>query len=264
MSNVESSEEAVLELIALIRDTPLASLDDVDLDALRAALPGPPLKATEGDNKKATLAGASPLLFAEDVSEQQKTDVEITVLFAQLATAAKFIKSENQWGSYDAYRFYVRTLNSIGWRLSLDSYEQLDNSRVTGSLDNLLLSLLQTSDPSFKTLFSKVIDHIKESALAGKIFGLLATSGSRAMFQTGTVAINSDRVLMDFGAYGFEAKEHIDRILFWNFTRQSAKFYQGYTQASLIPSIMDRIRKPLIDKLGYRIEKYIYQVPLLD
>lgn len=72
MSNVESSEEAVLELIALIRDTPLASLDDVDLDALRAALPGPPLKATEGDNKKATLAGASPLLFAEDVSEQQK------------------------------------------------------------------------------------------------------------------------------------------------------------------------------------------------
>ncbi|TFK97757.1 hypothetical protein BDV98DRAFT_585487 [Pterulicium gracile] len=227
MSNFD--EQSDQDVISFIRNTELASFDSIDTD------PASPLDLVLPNNAKerASLTGAAPLVFADDVSAEHKDDVELVILFAQLATAA-YIRSQHQPGFAEAYAYHIQVLSKLGWRVvkiestsNRDRSQQLNSDDVKGSLCSLVTSLLVTPGPSFKALFALATMIAQNSAAASTIFERMSIWDKKAVFYSGTVTMNSERVKLNLGVYGLEAEESITDILFRDLYRNKASFYKG-------------------------------------
>jgi len=214
---------------------------------------------------RASIVGDGVVSFVSGMSEQNKTDIQHTYLFASLVANKKYPRDEQgkEW-----YQLFLQVMQDSGWTILQKYYDTVSASGKSFKMDQLALKVLgsavaaaavpgptsalmlkvagdalaalQASDKPLQ-LFDQ---NIKESGAGG--FGLATCNESE-----------HGEVIMALGSVRFIKRTNQTKVLFVDWDSSSVDLYKGESHMTMVPAIVARTRATIIAKLGDRAQTKI-------
>jgi len=242
--------------VGLAREFGLAGLGDDDpLEEIEIDEPTPePVGAVNG-NAVAT--------FVEGIKGQHLFDVLNSTLLAQLASNMKFDRESQpvEWTKY-----YVRVLENIAWVVPEFSFFNLRSRETRFSMDSAILKVIRA------IMTQRQVDIVEASFEA--LQGLNANDRRVTIFRRNSVENNAGNFAVDSAgesaaglvsmklcAFDFTTDESVTDVLWWRFNSGSTRLRATRTTVVLNDQVYDRLRQPILDKLGNRGLDFLAGLP---
>jgi hypothetical protein len=217
------------------------------------------LPLDEPQPQSAAVDGNIVATFVDGVTGQQKIDVLNSCLLAQLAANVKF---DPQQAPVDWTRYYRGVLENIGWVIPQFTFRQLQTSQARFTMDAVILKLITglLTDPEIEAV-KATIDALRTLDAGDgriRIFSQNSTENKVGNFQVDTVGISAGgTVSMKLTAYGFQTNENVTNVLWFSFGGASTKLQVTRSTLVLNDNVFERLRDPIVAKLGNRAQDYI-------
>jgi hypothetical protein len=197
--------------------------------------------------------------FTDGVTGQQKNDVLNCLLLAQLAANYRFDRYEQ---AVEWTKFYVSVLENIGWLVPQFAFRRLSSSQARSTIDAAVLKILQAiCSPGELEEVQAVMDAVKALEDGDRrlvIFETQSHSQVAGNFQVNAVGASQEGTLgMKLGAFGFKTDEYVTKVLWFNFPSHSTTVSTLRTDLTLNEQVYERLRQPILDKLGARAAAYV-------
>ena len=238
--------------VGLARELGLAALEEGDpLEEIDLDEPTPePIGAVDG-NIIAT--------FVDGVRGQHLFDVLNGALLAQLAANQRFDR-ENEPIPWT--RFYSHVLENVGWVVPEFTFFGLVSQATRFSIDSKLLDVIK----KIMTQRQVEIAQAGLEALEGlngddrrlTIFRRNSVDNKAGNFQFDSVGESSAGILsLKLCAFNFKTDESVTDVLWFRFNSGSTTLQATRTTLVLNDQVHDRLRQPILDKLGNRAKDFL-------
>lgn len=257
---------------------------------------------SQSPKRRAYVAAASVVAFADGVFAQQREDLLNSTLMAQLAANRKYDREKE---AVNWYRYYRSILQNLGWsrtvslqpdqapphgrnprvpvrvvdvgrlpegpglRRELPSlpFVQVNASRPRFSAGPEMLGILRRKMPkeTYNTINSAVeaLQSLGERDRRVVIFENSSHSLGSGNFQILSVHVTSTGNLqMTLAACFFSTNEKITRVLSHNFTSNATRMFQAQDVMTLNSEEYAAVRPQVIQRLGDQVSIYIDEIDL--
>ncbi|KAH9902409.1 hypothetical protein C8Q73DRAFT_831417 [Cubamyces lactineus] len=199
---------------------------------------------------------ARAIVWAGGLTEQQKSDVLESTLFAQ-AAADKQHPPKSEGDTLQWYKTYQDTLGSIGWVVQASAFTEADYNQTGGSVDDAVMQTLATDSTVDKALYASVARALLSYSRAGdnsdaaKVFNesSIASTSEFASFQIAVASSNGADVLLTLYAFFYSSSETVKNTLWYTWTDEMLSIKTSKLQMTLNPGIYGRVRALIHDKL---------------
>lgn len=252
----------VSDRLSFVRETSLPTDDDLGslLDKLRGAPDAAPRSLLLRDNEEAAQVNAGSLCsFTERLAGQQKSDVQNSTLFAQLAANKKF---DRYLVPMDWYKYYTEVLGTIGWNQPAFAFDTYTSGGSTVKLDEAVLGILAAIATGDELLIVKKtmsgLAGLSDDSKQMLVWNANSNKGNNGNFQIFPVdALPNGDVVMVLDGMQFDAKTSHARFLWWTWQSSSIKIQRAAHKFVLNESVYSEVRQPIIDKLGDRAKQLV-------
>lgn len=198
------------------------------------------------------VATSSILAFPDELTQQQRSDVQSTMYFASLAADQEYdmFRQRRLW-----LGAYIKWLRQVGWAPTgqpSHDYEWSHSERDL-RMEEVALEILQHVSHGID--LSSLEDALgRLQASDGEdlsMFEYYSSSGSEGSFQLGVAGKEpgSDTVILALGAYHFTADSKRRRFLFWTWRAGEIEFWAEAHSLTLSESFGNRAREALRERL---------------
>lgn len=217
------------------------------------------LPLDEPQPQSAAVDGNTIATFIDGVTGQQKIDVLNSCLLAQLAANVKF---DPQQAPVEWTKYYRGVLENIGWVIPQFTFRQLTTSQARFTMDAVILKLITglLTDNEIEAV-KATIEALKNLDAGDgriRIFSQNSTENRVGNFQLDTVGVSAQGTIsMKLTAYGFQTNEQVTNVLWFSFGGASTKLQVTRSTLVLNEQVFERLRDPIVTKLGNRAQDYI-------
>lgn len=214
---------------------------------------------------RASIVGDAVLSFVSGMSDQNRTDVLNTYLFASLAATKKY-PADNQGKEW--YQTFLAAIQDCGWVVLKRYYDSTSASGKTFTMDQLALTILSSAvaaaavpGPTSALLLKVASDamaSLQKSEQPLKVFDQNIKEKGTGGFAVGSCIETEGReVILTLGAVRFINRTNQTKVLFVNWDSSSVDLYRGESHMTMVPSIIEKTRAIIAGKLGDRAVKQV-------
>ncbi|KAH9902495.1 hypothetical protein C8Q73DRAFT_831476 [Cubamyces lactineus] len=199
---------------------------------------------------------ARAIIQASELSDQQKSDVFESTLFAQ-AAASKQSTSKTEEEAIAWYRVFVSTLGSVGWAVQKANFTEVHCNKAGGSVDDTILESLTNDADVDNQQFLHISKALLAYARAGKdspatrVFDKASVSSNSkfASFQVAVASRDGDNVVLTLYAYLYTSDQKVGNALWhqWRDAKMSMK--TSKVVMTLNSDVYAKVRSGIHDKL---------------
>lgn len=229
------------------------------LDALELDQPSRRIRAAAVAGGSAVVDAGSLVAFTDALDDQQKADVQNSVLLAQLAASKKYDRDSD---TENWYKFYRSVLEQVGWVVPTFSFSSVSGGGSRFTVDDVVIQLLQaiaTSDEI--TIVEAAINALKDMDSkdhAVVIFETNTHGAANGNFQIQSCNVSPGGTLvMNVGAFYFSTSETVTRVLFFNFPSNSTSMFAARQTMDLDENVYAQVRDAVSTKLGDRAVQFV-------
>ena len=240
--------------INFVTETKLPTDDDLGdlLDKLRGASDKSVLRVQKDETPSAQVNAGSLTSFTERLSGQNKSDVQNSTLFAQLAAD----KAIDRFGRpMDWYKKYTEVLGTIGWNQPAFAFDTYKSGGTTVKIDEAVLGILAAiatgAEVAMVAETMKALGTLADDSKQMLIWDAKSNSGNSGNFQIFPVdALPNGDVVMILDGMQFNASHHESRFLWWTWQSDSIQIQRAANKFVLNEDVYGQVRNLIIDKLG--------------
>ncbi|SDA93062.1 hypothetical protein SAMN03159443_04941 [Pseudomonas sp. NFACC15-1] len=214
---------------------------------------------------RASIVGDGILAFVSGMSEQNQADIQHSYLFASLVANKRYPRDEQgkEW-----YQLFLQVMQDCGWTILQKYYDAVAASGKSFKMDQLVLKILGSAvtaaavpGPSSLLMLKVASDAI--AALQSRDRPLrvfdqnIQESGTGGFGVAACHETPQGEVIMALGAVRFIKRTNQTQVLFVNWDSSSVDLYRGESHMTMVPSVINRTRATIIEKLGDRAQKKI-------
>ena len=179
--------------------------------------------------QQGVVVGSGVAGFTKSVSAKHRDWVTKSMLLAQLASDAKYSKTD---AVVDWYNYYAYVLGHIGWAIDSFSLTQLQISETSFEvhikLQELMEAIMTGEEPA---IFLALMDSLQTDSNSYQLFQDQSTSFNQSTFQVSTASEDQYGVVsMSFGATYIDATSEDVNILWFEYS-SSGFIYKHNEQA---------------------------------
>lgn len=204
------------------------------------------------DNEESAVVNAGSLSsFTQNLTGQQKFDVQNSTLLAQLAATKKFdrYKQTEEW-----YKFYIKVLENIGWIMPSFAFDTYTSGSQTINIDKAVLDILSVIvGPSGLDLISRTmgaLEALDEDSRPMQIWNANSNSGNDGVFQIYPVDVVNGDLVMILAGMGFSADKHVSNFLWFSWETTSINLKRYADKCILNEQVYAQVREAVVEKLG--------------
>ncbi|KAH9902483.1 hypothetical protein C8Q73DRAFT_777774 [Cubamyces lactineus] len=199
---------------------------------------------------------ARAIIQGDGLTDQQKSDVQESTLFAQ-AAADKQHPPTTEQEAMAWYRVYISTLGSIGWVVQEANFTEVLHNATQGSIQDTVLDTLVNDSSVSKQELSSVSRAMLALALAGNdspaadVFNgtSISSKSNFVSFQIGIASADGDNVILTLWAYIYSSSHEIGSALWHNWTNVSVSLKFSKLVMTLNSGVYSQVRDIIHDKL---------------
>ncbi|SFW75537.1 MULTISPECIES: hypothetical protein [Pseudomonas] len=214
---------------------------------------------------RASIVGDGILAFVSGMSEQNQADIQHSYLFASLVASKRYPRDDQgkEW-----YQLFLHVLQDCGWTILQKYYDAVAASGKSFTMDQLVLKILGSAvtaaavpGPASLLMLKVASDAI--AALQSRDKPLRVFDRNVQESGTGGFGVAAchetphGEVIMALGAVRFIKRTNQTQVLFVNWDSSSVDLYRGESHMTMVPSVINRTRAIIIEKLGDRAQKKI-------
>ncbi|WLG95251.1 hypothetical protein [Pseudomonas sp. FP198] len=223
---------------------------------------------TAGEPEKpdrASVVGNGILTFVSGMSEQKQADVQHSYLFASLVANKRYPKDEQgkEW-----YQLFLEVMQDCGWIILQKYYDSTAASGKSFTMDELVLKVLGSAltaaaipGPASLLMLKVASDAVASLAARDKplrVFNQnIQESGTGGFGVAACHETPHGEVIMALGAVRFIKRTNQTQVLFVNWDSSSVDLYRGESHMTMVPTVINRTRAIIIEKLGDRAQQKI-------
>lgn len=214
---------------------------------------------------RASVVGDGILAFVSGMSEQNQADIQHSYLLASLVANKYFPRDEQgkEW-----YQLFLEVMQDCGWAILQKYYDAVAASGKSFTMDQLVLKILGSAVtaaavPGPTSLLMLKVANDAIAALQAsdrplRVFDQnIQASGTGGFGVAACHETPHGEVIMALGAVRFIKRTNQTQVLFVNWDSSSVDLYRGESHMTLVPSIINRTRASILQKLGDRAQKKI-------
>ncbi len=255
---------AALKFISV---TKLPTDDDLGelLDKLRGAAGySAPLRSLADNTQTAQVNAGSLTSFTQNLSGENKADVQNSTLFAQLASDRAF---DRYRAPMDWYRNYINVLGQIGWNQPAFAFDTYTSGGSTVKLDEAVLGILAAiatgDEVAMVAATMEGLKGLSDDSKQMTIWDAKSSDGNNGNFQIFPVdALPNGDVVMVLDGMQFNASTSHGRFLWWTWEFTSIRIQRAANKFVLNESVYSQVRQAIIDKLGERAQQLVADIPI--
>lgn len=209
---------------------------------------------------RASVVGDGVLAFVSGMSSQNQQDIQHSYLFATLAANKKFPGDKQR---KERYFFFLQVMQDYGWLILKDYYDSTSASGQSFKMDQLALQILASvlatvavPGPSSALMLKVAGDAIKALQSTEKPLQLfernVKDSGTGGFGLASCIENPGGEVIMALGVVNFTNKSNQTRVLFVDWNSGSVDLYRGECYMTMVPTIVNKTRDMVAQKLGDR------------
>ncbi|AHE51900.1 hypothetical protein [Sphingomonas sanxanigenens] len=253
--------------VSFVKELQLPSDSDLGLflEKLKHASSPFSKSLTLQDNEKSAQVNAGSLTsFTENLSGQNKADVQNSTLLAQLASDKKFDRNTQPM---DWYSHYTYILGGIGWNQPAFAFDSYTSGGTTVKLDEAVLGILAAIATANEiAMIAETMEGLRGLSDDSKqmlIWDSNSNSGNNGNFQIFPVdRLANDDVVMILDGMQFNATSSHYRFLWWTWDSTSIQIQRAANKFVLNESVYSRVRQAIVDKLGDRAEQLVAEIEI--
>jgi hypothetical protein len=253
--------------IKFIAEAALPTDDDLGelLDKLRGGTAKSSiLRLPQDDTNSAQVNAGSLTSFTQNLSGQNKADVQNSTLFAQLAAnkAIDRFVEPMAW-----YRKYTDVLGTIGWNQPAFAFDTYKSGGTTVKLDEAVLGILAAIATGVEVAMvaetMKALGSLADDSKQMLIWDSQSNAGNNGNFQIFPVdALPNGDVVMILDGMQFNASHSETRFLWWTWQSNSIQIQRAANKFVLNESVYGQVRNAIIDKLGDRAKQLVADIDI--
>ncbi|MGZ2444366.1 hypothetical protein [Sinorhizobium medicae] len=247
--------------------TKLPSDDDLGelLDKLRG-LPhaAAPIRSLADNKQTAQVNAGSLTSFTQTLSGQNKSDVQNSTLFAQLASDRAYDRYNSPM---DWYKNYINVLGQIGWNQPGFAFDTYTSGGSTVQLSEAVLGILAAIATGDEIAMVEAtmngLKGLSDESKQMTIWDAKSNDGNNGNFQIFPVdALPNGDVVMVLDGMQFNASTTHSRFLWWTWESSSIRIQRAANKFVLNDSVYSQVRQAVIDKLGDRAAQLVADIPI--
>lgn len=214
---------------------------------------------------RASVVGDGILAFVSGMSEQNQADIQHSYLLASLV-ANKAFPADDQGKEW--YQRFLEVMQSCGWTILQKYYDSVAASGKSFKMDQLVLKILGSAvtaaavpGPTSLLMLkvaSDAIAALQASDRPLRVFDQnIQASGTGGFGVAACHETPHGEVIMALGAVRFIKRTNQTQVLFVNWDSSSVDLYRGESHMTMVPSVINRTRASIIEKLGNYAQKKI-------
>ncbi|MGZ7457254.1 hypothetical protein ACXPVS_10725 [Pseudomonas sp. Ma2-10] len=208
---------------------------------------------------RASIVGDGVLSFVSGMSEQNKTDIQHTYLFASLVANKKYPRDDQgkEW-----YQYFLQVMQDSGWTILQRYYDTVAASGKSFKMDQLVLKILGSAvaaavpGPTSALMLKVAGDALAALQASDKPLQVfdqnIKDSGTGGFGVASCIESQHGEVILALGAVRFIKHVNQTKVLFVDWDASSVDLYKGECHMTMVPSIVARTRATIIAKLGGR------------
>ncbi|RPD54393.1 hypothetical protein L226DRAFT_564151 [Lentinus tigrinus ALCF2SS1-7] len=209
------------------------------------------------------------IVWVGDLTDQQKSDVLESTLFAQ-AAADKQHSSDNEDNTQAWYTTYTNTLGSIGWVVGKAEFTEVNYDKTQGSVDDTVLEQLAKDASVSKELYAGVARALlafartESDSDAQQVFdsAAVASSSEFASFQIAIASVDDNaNVILTLLAWFYTSNQKVKNALWFSWQNATLNIKTSTLTMTLNNDIYSKVRFTIHDKLQ-GADKLDHIVPL--
>lgn len=259
--------EVLHNALSFVREARLPSDDDLGslLDKLKCAPDASHKGLLFKDNQSSAQVNAGSLAsFTQNLSGDNKADVQNSTLFAQLASDYAFDRYAQPM---DWYKEYTKVLGIVGWNQPAFAFDTYTSGGTTVKLDEAVLGILAAIATGDELAMVKAtmegLRVLGDDTKQMLIWDAKSNNGSNGNFQIFPVdALPNGDVVMVLDGMQFNASSSHGRFLWWTWESNSIKIQRAATKFVLNEVVYAKVRQAIIDKLGDRAVQLVAEIPI--
>jgi hypothetical protein len=217
---------------------------------------------------RASVVGDGILAFVSGMSEQNKTDIQHSYLFASLVANRRY-PADHQGKEW--YQLFLQVMQDCGWVILQKYYDSVAASGRSFTMDQLVLKVLGSAltaaaipGPTSLLMLKVATDAIAALEARDRPLRLfdqnIQESGTGGFGVATCHETPQGEVIMALGAVRFIKRTNQTQVLFVNWDSSSVDLYRGESHLTMVPAIINRTRAIILERLGDRaktkIEEY--------
>lgn len=220
-------------------------------------------KEIESDSKGAYVNNGSLVTFVDGISAQHKKDVLNSTLLAQLAATKKYdrYKDTEAW-----YKFYIDTLEKIGWVAQSFSFSEYQVSGSTFTVDKVVLDVLKAiaseNEMAVVQETLKALEALSDKDGKLVLFDSNSHHQGNGNFQIASARETDGDVAVNLGAFYFDSTQNSTKVLFFEFKSSDTKIFKGTESAVLNEEVYSQVRDKIVTKLGGKIAQNVDEIEI--
>lgn len=217
------------------------------------------------ENKKSAQVNAGSLIsFTGNLSGENKSDVQNSTLFAQLAAtkAVDRFADPITW-----YKKYTDVLGQIGWSQPAFAFDSYTSGGTTVRLDEAVLRIIAEiatgAEVAIIAETMKALGNLADSSKQMLIWNSQSSNANNGNFQIFPVdALPNGDVVMMLTGMQFKASHSEGRFLWWSWEADSIKIQRAASKFVLDEDVYSQVRNAIIDKVGDRAGQLIDSIDI--
>lgn len=220
------------------------------------------LEGSEPIEPSAAVVAGTIVAFAPGVSEQHRSDVERSLLLAQLAANAK---ADRQMEPAAWFRAYRAVLEQVAWVVEASSAAARYLAPVASfTISTVICDTFRAKlTPEQLNLVTVALNAFRSDRNGGAqvAFECPSHSGGLGNFQVALAAEEEGTVNVRLAQISFSAPQHVIRLMQEEFT-SSAQFRVGFLALSINEQVFATLRPAITSKLGDRLQGAVVRLLL--
>ena len=208
--------------------------------------------------------GGSLISFVQNVSAAQKTDILMSMLFAQLAANKahnRFTEAEN-W-----YHKYTEVLTNLGWLVDqfvfIGKLNEQNRFRMDAAALEVIKAVASLRGLSMLTEGLKALESLESDKKQFAIFDFNTSSEGLGNFQLGIAEVaENGAVSLSMGGFYFKSVDRQKRFLFFSWSSRKVNFWAAAQSMTLNEELYSKLRETVAGRLATTAEYYIDSLPL--
>ncbi|WP_243458876.1 hypothetical protein [Pseudomonas sp. OA65] len=214
---------------------------------------------------RASIVGDGILAFVSGMSEQNQADIQHSYLFASLVANKQY---PNDAQGKEWYQLFLQVMQDCGWAILKKYYDTVTASGKSFTMDQLVLKILGAAvaaaavpGPTSALMLQVAgvaINSLQERDRPLQVFERNVQESGAGGFGVATChETPHGEVILALGAVRFIKRTNQTQVLFVNWDSSTVDLYRGESHMTMVPSIINRTRDIIIEKLGDRAQQKI-------
>lgn len=213
------------------------------------------MELSDDSNNKAQVNDGSLVSFTANLTPQQTSDVQSSILLAQLAANKKYDRTSDteKW-----YNFYQEVLSTVGWVMQDMRFVKYDSKQTTVEIPNFILEVVSglVSDWANGDGVTKMVEdalnvlRIKSNERGLEIFGTTSNSFKGANFQILPCDVIKGQITTAFIGCSVSGTSTEVKYLYETYSSSKLDIYYDAQVMTLDEAVYSKIRSAVIQKLA--------------